>query len=218
MAAVNGEPRTPRGEFGKKLIATRAANDMNPGEFTMEHPLKVSERCCVSRGKTFKDHPREAWFVALSIGDGLIARKTEFAIHAFRHVAGEKQGLGVNVYDASRGASSGLLDEIRNRQTVATLGDPGLHALLQQPHAIDIRVKAKAPGGRTLVGVACSQCVVGCNGRGHECSDTRPRSGADVRGRVEIRGNPSNRRRCVVARWRDEFRIAEGSQVREWSS
>ncbi len=131
-------------------------------------------------------------------------------VDARGHIGVKQQRLGIHVNNSRRSLADGsLLDEIFDGPTAA-LGAPGIHALLDEPHAVDESVEAEPAGGRTEIGIACVKGFRGGDGRGSERAYQRPGSGTDVGGGAEADGNAGDCRGGIVGCGSDELGFAIG--------
>ncbi len=181
MSAIDEHAGSLRGEIGKQSVAAGASDDVDAGKFSTQHLCKIGDCARVARGETFKDQAGEERLVAGDVRDGRMARCGELVVDARGHIASEEQRLGIDVDDFSGRAGGSSLDEIRDRD-IAPGGGPLLHALLEQPHAVDIGMKAEAAGSRALVGVAGGEGLRRRDGLGDKRADQRPCARTDVCG------------------------------------
>src|SRR5579863_4151356 len=158
MSAADGQAGAASGEIGKKTVAAGAPDDVDAGGFSIEHLVEVGDCAGIAGSKALKDYASEERLVSGNIGNERVAVCGELFVDTSRHISRQEQRLGVDADDLSRCAFGGSGNEIVDCK-VAAGSFPMLHALLQQPHAVDVGVEAESTGGRALVGVSRSQCL-----------------------------------------------------------
>ena len=157
-----GRPVRCGGELGKKAVAAAAAEDMDASELAAQHLARGRRVRWRSARRGFqRSGARRAARCRGCPGWERWPAARELFVDARGHVAGEEQRFGIDVDDCGGSLqAAAALDEIFDGEGCGRLR-PMLHALLEEPHAIDVGVEAESACGGALVGVSSVRAPAG---------------------------------------------------------
>ena len=125
-------------------------------------------------GQALKDHPCKNRLIPCHIRDDGKALPRQFVVDALRHVVVQEERFGIHVDEARRtGARSSFCDQVLDSPG-SSLASPGVHALLHDPHAVDIGMETEPAGCGALVGIARQHGFRLGYRRLHQCAYQRP--------------------------------------------
>jgi hypothetical protein len=139
--ASNGQTGAFCGEPAEEMIAASAANDDDFGGPTAGVPAEFVEHSRICSGKAVEDQCGHSWRACWGFVERIVAMGTKLRVDASGHVSHETKLLVRDIENGrGRRFEFGPGDELLDGERGAG-SSPGVHALLQEPHAVEALVE-----------------------------------------------------------------------------